>query len=824
MDTPKKLLLLIPSALLLLIFTLLPSLASAQLVSAYTMTTFSGTYTTIAGDGSSSVVNVSNKDDGGFSAPLPFNFKYDGTTYSSGTNIFLCSNGFMAVNNSTTNSVPDPVNWGVADNVNNVICPFSCDLYMYGTGGNMYQEISGTSPNRVWTIEWYNYNIYGYFSYYTSLQVKMYESSNTIEFWYKDLSSNFGGANLGPQGQYNDPCTGNVGLVGNPYASDKKMYATATGTIPSSDIRFTGAPDINMDAEPRSYAFGALGTGSSVQTTITVKSVGAISGLLVKSATISGNPDFTVISAPDPADAIASGDTRTITVQFAPQTAGPRNASLTIVSNGRDSGIQYVALTGIGLAPTIAIDTNILFKKKPVKMGQSITGRIIITSTSSPTLTINSFVFSGVDAGQYQIVHYPALTLPGFASDSLIVQYTPTIEGRHSAILTINSNAINSPALQIQLIGTAILPHITVVPNPLIFDSTFEGDTESKQITITNPGSDTLIISPNILTSNDGDFTATLLTGSDTAIPPDHFKTVNVVFKPKQMGTRQARYLLRTNIIPTFEQPRRDTAGTFTVAITGTGVPFGVLAQTIGSAVFDTTIKGMQVCHTDTLKNNGDADLTITSWSVTGTNSADFTASGLTLPYLLKARSSVVINVCSTPGDYGLRTGTLTINGKSNGKSESVNISLNVYGLKVCDQVTPSALFSTGSTPELILENTDSTECVTVTNCGQVASTYTAKLSSSSSPDYTISSPTTSGSIAPNGTASFCVKFHPNSTTVENGTLVITTPDLPPLSVALGGSGACANVSAPAPTVPNTNAGGHGTFNISITNAGNYQW
>ena len=98
-----------------------------------------------------------------------------------------------------------------------------------------------------------------------------------------------------------------------------------------------------------------------------------------------------------------------------------------------------------------------------------------------------------------------------------------------------------------------------MTPPLLLFDSTKEGATVCKTIDIWNPGTDTLKILLNTLSSNDGDFHYTGLIGTDTLIPPDNHKIVTVCFTPIQQGFRQARLLLKTNIIKTFETPRRDT-------------------------------------------------------------------------------------------------------------------------------------------------------------------------------------------------------------------------------------------------------------------------
>src|SRR6202035_2780589 len=89
--------------------------------------------------------------------------------------------------------------------------------------------------------------------------------------------------------------------------------------------------------------------------------------------------------------------------------------------------------------------------------------------------------------------------------DSIGITYVPTIEGRHLATLTITSNSFTFPIVTVSLNGTGTLPHIVVTPPLLLFDSTKEGQTVCKTIDIWNPGSDTLKLFTNALSSNDGD-------------------------------------------------------------------------------------------------------------------------------------------------------------------------------------------------------------------------------------------------------------------------------------------------------------------------------
>src|SRR6185312_5440477 len=106
----------------------------------------------------------------------------------------------------------------------------------------------------------------------------------------------------------------------------------------------------------------------------------------------------------------------------------------------------------------------------------------------SPT----SFI-SGNAPSDYSIVQLPQGILRTGQSDTIKVKFAPTVEGLRAATLTIQGNFGNTPP-QIQLRGVGVLPHLVVLPNPLRFDSVAVGDTSCKNITIYNPGTDTLAI------------------------------------------------------------------------------------------------------------------------------------------------------------------------------------------------------------------------------------------------------------------------------------------------------------------------------------------
>ena len=705
-------------------------------------------------------------------------------------------------------------------------------------------QISGFAPGRVMTISW-NYVDITSAEGLSTWQIRLYETTNVVEIYYQHMTTISCGA---PGWGTNDVYT--TAAIGLASGSNNFISITPNGgtsassstSKPSNSINlqtnaigdntlyiFSIPANVQLSVQPKLLSFGLVIAGTnSAPLCVTVKNAGTdlTTSLIITSATITGNSDFTISSSP-PSNTYPAGATGQYCVVFKPITNGIRTATLKITSTGRDSGVQTVSLTGIGAVADLSIDSLIRFKKTRTRLGDSLTQYVHITSTGQAPLSFSSFTISGADAGQYFISHFPLNPLQPGQTDSVGITYVPTIEGKHVATLTIISNAFTFSSVAISLQGTGILPHIVVTPPLLLFDSTKEGATVCKTIDIWNPGTDTLKILSNSLTSNDGDFHYTVLTLENSIIPPDNHRTVTICFTPLQQGSRQARLFLRTNIIKTFETPRRDTAGSVTIEIRGTGVPSGVFGNSVSGLPFvDSSLVGVMVCRIDTLKNTGDADILVTGLAIAGlgnTNAADFSYSGLPpFPFLLKARSSVTFTICGKPDKQGLLLGTATVSGTTGGSKITVVLPLFIYGFLPCIAPSPITLFAGVTLPN---NGSDSTLCDTITNCGDIAAVYNVSISGTSKADYTVT-PAISGTVAPHGgTTVFCVKYKPSAVGASPASLDVTASDnSASVKVPLTGADGCAVLTHEVPNIPNTGDNETKTFTFTITNTGTFAW
>lgn len=176
----------------------------------YAFQAASGTYTSITGGTAVTMTynGSTNHDDGittpANAIPIGFTFNYNGTNY---TFIKPCANGWASF--STTALTNNTDTWtnnlatGPAANQRPLIAPLWDDMDL--TSGSVSWLLSGTAPDRVLTIEWtgakWDYNAA---SATMSFQVKLYETTNVIEFIYKQesgsIASNSGGATIGISG------------------------------------------------------------------------------------------------------------------------------------------------------------------------------------------------------------------------------------------------------------------------------------------------------------------------------------------------------------------------------------------------------------------------------------------------------------------------------------------------------------------------------------------------------------------------------------------------------------------------------------------------
>jgi uncharacterized repeat protein (TIGR01451 family) len=310
-----------------MLFLVAPSAAQAQLP--MTRSTFSGTFSPIT-VGTGAVTSAASGDeqfqDG---VPIGFTFNYLGSNY---TSLAVSTNGWVRL--ATTVS---------AGNANSdlylttgalTIAPWWDDL----VSNSILYQTQGTAPDRVFIVQW---NTLSYFTGATQgiqFQVRMYESSNMIEFYYGNLiagtansseSASIGIAgNIGGAGNYLDATTGSA-LVGN-------YFLSAANKWPARALRFT--PGVPTALAGGTYTVGLAGDFSSLS--------GALAQLNHRG--IAGPVVLSLIDA-DYGEVPANGD-NTFPLVIAPIAGASAANTLTIQAASGNARLLYDGQASGGIA------------------------------------------------------------------------------------------------------------------------------------------------------------------------------------------------------------------------------------------------------------------------------------------------------------------------------------------------------------------------------------------------------------------------------------------------------------------------------------------
>ncbi|MEI6488924.1 MAG: GEVED domain-containing protein, partial [Bacteroidota bacterium] len=285
---------------------------SAQTLSTYTFAQTSGTY---AQDGvGASLTTTGTYDDNNFTAvTLPFTFTYAGTAF---TTIGVSANGYCKLGALTTTSYAAP------GAVTNSLAVFNADLDgSVANGGNLNYATTGATGSRVFTMQWTKWGFFSAATAAQSFQLKLYETSNTVQFCY----------------QPNTPVTGtvHVGLTG-----------ATTG-------------DVNVRTTTTNWTASTAGTSSSTCTySSTVFPANGLVYTWTSAATVAAMAFTQVVGTYVPVEAAVSGtvltnntssyDDSNFGLQTMPFSFTYHGASYTTVSVQQNGIAQLGATTASG--------------------------------------------------------------------------------------------------------------------------------------------------------------------------------------------------------------------------------------------------------------------------------------------------------------------------------------------------------------------------------------------------------------------------------------------------------------------------------------------
>jgi len=548
-------------------------------------------------------------------------------------------------------------------------------------------------------------------------------------------------------------------------------FANDTSSTPLNiALTGSGVSSGGITTSPSSFSFGTVQDGTSQSQNETITN-GSNQSFTISKATFSGTGYSTTgLTLPL---TLASNQSATFSVVFTPTTAGPDNGTLALTISGSATAIDF-SLSGIGVSPGTLSPSPSSLTFTNVQVGQTQSLTESVQNTGGQNVSISQVKASGTGFSISGITTPVTLT-PG-QSTSFSVTFAPASAGSASGSVAVTSNASN-PSLGVGLSGTAVTAGtLTANPTSLTFTNVTVDQTLSQTETVQNTGGESVTIS-QVKASGTG-FSISGIT-TPVTLTPGQSTSFSVTFAPQTAGSASGSVTVTSNA----------SNPSLSVALSGTAATAGALAGNPTSFSFGNVQDGTSQSQTETLKNTGGENLTITQATVSG---AGFSYTGLTLPLTLTPNQSTTFSIKFAPTTAGAVTGTLvlTISGSS-----PLNLALAGTG------VTPATLTAnpTSLTFTNVTVGQTQSQTETVKNTGGVNATISQVAAAGTG--FSISGITTPVTLTPGQSASFSVTFAPTSAGSPSGSVTITSnASNPSLSVALSGTAATAGALTGNPT------------------------
>lgn len=162
---------------------LFPSAVSGQIASSNYSSQTGTLGTTYSWIDCSSGSDIVDGDDASASISWPFEFAFYDNVYTTSDNLSVCTNGFIRLDGTASTSYTAASAFtlsGTSTELGQIVALAVYDGNVGDNSGWVRSLVSGSSPNRVFTIEYNNLEIDYNDGNYTSVQVSFFETSNKV--------------------------------------------------------------------------------------------------------------------------------------------------------------------------------------------------------------------------------------------------------------------------------------------------------------------------------------------------------------------------------------------------------------------------------------------------------------------------------------------------------------------------------------------------------------------------------------------------------------------------------------------------------------------
>ena len=341
--------------------------------------------------------------------------------------------------------------------------------------------------------------------------------------------------------------------------------------------------------------FGTTCDGATRFLTLEVFNVGTSNLVITSVQRLMGSTGFAALPNPATPLVVQPGEHLNFTISFTSTTPGvPETATIRIVSNDPDAPTVDLFTTGLGGTP--ALETVIADQGAfgTVCLGGFVDRDLVLNNRGPCPLQIQLLSSSSPTFEMPGVVDYP-LVLSAGGSIAIPIRFRPTATGPTSAVLRIESNDPNSPAI-VEVSGTAPPPRLVVsIADDGVFADTCLGDVTDEILTVSNSGSCPLTITA--ITSSSEEFLVPETVSFPVMIAPGGDLELTLRFQPTHHGDSTGTITLLSD----------DPSSPALIEVSGFA-PSGRLTLT-GTTDFGPVPLGDHRRETLAICNTGDCDL-----------------------------------------------------------------------------------------------------------------------------------------------------------------------------------------------------------------------
>ncbi len=170
----------------------------------------------------------------------------------------------------------------------------------------------------------------------------------------------------------------------------------------------------------------------------------------------------------------------------------------------------------------------------------------LVKSIGNTDLEISSIKLSEQASVSYTLLSdLDSFMLPPGSEEEIEVVFEPVGANQQSAQVIVSSSDGLQPRVPVTLLGEGAVPELSITPNPLDFGSTYVGCSKDNLITLTNVGTDELII--DSIELNGGEFELSSALSLPLVLPPGDSEEVPMAFYPELEGEVDAELVVTSN-------------------------------------------------------------------------------------------------------------------------------------------------------------------------------------------------------------------------------------------------------------------------------------